>query len=44
MPVSWRRMGSNLWHINLPSETGVYILQVESQGKLYNHRILIDNQ
>ena len=44
MPVSWRRMGSNLWHINLPSATGVYILQVESQGKLYNHRILIDNQ
>jgi hypothetical protein len=43
MPVSWRRLGSNLWHINLPSATGVYILQVESQGKLYNQRILIDN-
>ena len=44
MPVSWRRTGANLWHINLPSATGVYILQVESQGKLYNHRILLDNQ
>ena len=44
MPVSWRRTGTNLWHINLPSVSGVYILQVESQGKLYNHRILLDNQ
>jgi hypothetical protein len=44
MPVSWRRTGTNLWHINLPSASGVYILQVESQGKLYNHRILLDNQ
>jgi hypothetical protein len=44
MPVSFRRTGANLWHINLPSATGVYILQVESQGKLYNHRILLDNQ
>lgn len=44
MPVSWRRTASNLWHINLPSATGVFILQVESQGKLYNHRILLDNQ
>jgi hypothetical protein len=43
MPVSWRRTGTNLWHINLPSASGVYILQVESQGKLYNHRILLDN-
>ncbi len=44
MPVSWKKIASNLWHINLPSVTGVYILQVESQGKLYNHRILLDNQ
>jgi len=44
MPVSWRRTGTNLWHINLPSATGVFILQVEAKGKLYNHRILLDNQ
>jgi hypothetical protein len=44
MPVSFRRTGSNLWHINLPSASGVYILQVESQGKLFNHRILLNNQ
>ncbi len=44
MPVSWKKIASNLWHINLPSATGVYILQVESQGKVYNHRILLDNR
>lgn len=43
MPVSWKRTGTNLWHINLPSATGVYILQVESQGKFHNQRILLDN-
>jgi hypothetical protein len=43
MPVSWKKTASNLWHINLPVVTGVYILQVESRGKFYNHRILLDN-
>ncbi len=42
MPVSWSKTASNLWHINLPSASGVYILQVESRGKLYNKRILIN--
>jgi hypothetical protein len=42
MPVSWKKTASNLWHINMPSAAGVYILQVESQGKLYNQRILIN--
>jgi hypothetical protein len=43
MPVSWKKTSSNLWHISLPNATGVFILQVESKGKKYNQRILINN-